>query len=64
MITSTMKDDDFIREGISLMVNWTNKFSNDKTTIRTYHVYISTFPGGMFIKVALYTGFDIKFLNY
>lgn len=47
MTISSMKDDDFTKEGVSLMVNWTNKFSNDRTMIKHYHVYISTFPGGM-----------------
>lgn len=47
MIISTMKDDDYTREGISMMVNWTNKFSKDKTTIKSYRVYISTSPEGM-----------------
>ena len=47
MITSLTKDDDYIQEGVALMVNWTNKFLNDKTTIKSYHVYISTTPGGM-----------------
>ncbi|XP_052707847.1 uncharacterized protein LOC128183063 isoform X2 [Crassostrea angulata] len=46
MIISTMKDDDYTREGISMMVNWTNKFSKDKTTIKSYRVYISTSPEG------------------
>ena len=47
MIISSTKDDDYIQEGVALMVNWTNKFLNDKTTIKSYHVYISTTPGGM-----------------
>ncbi|XP_062606252.1 uncharacterized protein LOC134268062, partial [Saccostrea cucullata] len=46
MISSTMKDDDYIKDGIALMVNWTHKFADDKTTIQSYHVYISTIPGG------------------
>ncbi|XP_078321865.1 uncharacterized protein LOC111103999 isoform X3 [Crassostrea virginica] len=46
MIISSTKDDDYIQEGVALMVNWTNKFLNDKTTIKAYHVYISTTPGG------------------
>nr|XP_034332757.1 uncharacterized protein LOC105327902 isoform X2 [Crassostrea gigas] len=46
MVSSTFKDDDYIKDGISMMVNWTNKFLNDKTTIKLYHLYISTTPGG------------------
>ncbi|XP_061176007.1 uncharacterized protein LOC133184958 [Saccostrea echinata] len=46
MITSTMKDDDFVKDGIALMVNWTNKFVDVKETIKSFHVYISTTPGG------------------
>lgn len=46
MVSSTFKDDDYIKDGISMMVNWTNKFSNDKTTIKSYRIYISTTSGG------------------
>jgi hypothetical protein len=48
MIGSVMKDDDYIKDGISLMLNWTNKFFDDKTTIKSYHIYISSVPGGIF----------------
>ncbi|XP_056015772.1 uncharacterized protein LOC125675332 [Ostrea edulis] len=46
MIGSVMKDDDYIKDGISLMLNWRNKFSDGNTTIKSYHVYIGTVPGG------------------
>lgn len=58
-----MKDDDYTREGISMMVNWTNKFSNDKTTIKTYRVYISTTPEGMVICFSLMFFFTKQRLN-
>ena len=49
MITSSLKDDDYVRERVAVMANWTNKFMNDKSTIKTYRVYISTTPGGMLV---------------
>lgn len=36
-----MKDDDYIWEGIFMMVNWMNKFLKDKMIIKLYCVYIS-----------------------
>ena len=40
MITSSLKDDDYVRERVAVMANW---------TIKTYRVYISTTPGGMLV---------------
>lgn len=49
MITSSLKDDDYVREGVAVIANWTNTFLNDKSTIQTYRVYISTTLGGMLV---------------
>lgn len=42
-----MKDDDYIWEGIFMMVNWMNKFLKDKMIIKLYYVYISISLEGM-----------------
>lgn len=42
-----MKDDDYIWEGIFMMVNWMNKFLKDKMIIKLYCVYISISLEGM-----------------
>lgn len=60
MVSSTFKDDDYIKDGISMMVNWTNKFLNDKTTIKLYHLYISTTPGGKTFDHSLSNNFEIN----
>ncbi|XP_061176006.1 uncharacterized protein LOC133184957 [Saccostrea echinata] len=46
MIGSTLNDDDFVKSGIALMVNWTNMFADNQDSIKSYQVYISTTPGG------------------
>ncbi|XP_061193435.1 uncharacterized protein LOC133201664 [Saccostrea echinata] len=46
MMESGMKDQDYVKEGAAFMVNWTNKFTDAKDTIKSYHVYISSQPGG------------------
>ncbi|XP_061177042.1 uncharacterized protein LOC133185758 [Saccostrea echinata] len=43
---STMKDDDYVKGGIALMVNWTDMFTDNRDSIKSYQVYISTTPGG------------------
>lgn len=46
MMDSTFRDQDFIIESVSFMVDWKNKFIDAEECIKTFHVYISTCPGG------------------
>ncbi|XP_062576068.1 uncharacterized protein LOC134237945 [Saccostrea cucullata] len=46
MIESTIEDDDFVKSGTALLLNWTDKFADNQDSIRSYQVYISTTPGG------------------
>ncbi|XP_065943774.1 uncharacterized protein [Magallana gigas] len=46
MMNSPLKDQDFIMEDVSFMVDWKNKFIDADECIKSFHVYISTYPGG------------------
>ncbi|XP_078322971.1 uncharacterized protein LOC111122905 [Crassostrea virginica] len=46
MMDSAFRDQDFIIESVSFMVDWKNKFIDAEECIKTFHVYISTCPGG------------------
>ena len=50
MMDSAFKDQDFIIESVSFMVDWKNKFIDAAECIKSFHVYISTSPGGKNIK--------------
>lgn len=47
MMDSPLKDQDFIMEDVSFMVDWKNKFIDADECIKSFHVYISTYPGGI-----------------
>lgn len=50
MMDGAFKDQDFIIESVSFMVDWKNKFIDAAECIKSFHVYISTSPGGKNIK--------------
>lgn len=64
MMNSPLKDQDFIMEDVSFMVDWKNKFIDADECIKSFHVYISTYPGGnaffrlsLIIKMIIYLYF-------
>lgn len=46
MLNSALKDQDFLMEDVSFMVDWKNKFIDAEERIKSFHLYISTCPGG------------------
>ena len=42
------KDIDFFGNGLIAFVDWTGKFLNNDNSIQKFHLYISTYPGGMY----------------
>ncbi|KAK3101347.1 hypothetical protein FSP39_002877 [Pinctada imbricata] len=41
-----IKDEDSIRQGYPITINWQNKFKQAETIISSFKVYLSTYPGG------------------
>lgn len=55
MMNSPLKDQDFIMEDVSFIVDWKNKFIDADECIQSFHVYISTHPGGnTFFRLSLF----------
>lgn len=62
MMNSPLKDQDFIMEDVSFMVDWKNKFIDADECIKSFHVYISTYPGGkIFSRLSLFI--KIKYIS-
>lgn len=62
MMNSPLKDQDFIMEDVSFMVDWKNKFIDADECIKSFHVYISTYPGGnTFFRLSLFM--KIKYIS-
>lgn len=47
MLGSSFVDQDFMKGGYPFSVEWKNKFLDAENAIKTFHLYISTYPGGM-----------------
>lgn len=59
-MNSPLKDQDFIMEDVSFMVDWKNKFLDAEMCIESFHVYISTYPGGnIFYKLSSFISISI-----
>ncbi|XP_061181031.1 uncharacterized protein LOC133189645 [Saccostrea echinata] len=46
MLGSNFVDQDFMKGGFPFTVEWNNKFLDAENAIKTFHLYISTYPGG------------------
>nr|XP_034314147.1 uncharacterized protein LOC105348718 isoform X1 [Crassostrea gigas] len=46
MLGSSFVDQDFMKGGYPFSVEWKNKFLDAENAIKTFHLYISTYPGG------------------
>lgn len=47
MMGSWIKDQDYLKRGFPFTVEWTNKYLEAEKFIKSFHVYLSTAPGGM-----------------
>ena len=39
-------DQDFMKAGYPFRIEWKNKFLNAVNAIKSFHLYLSTYPGG------------------
>nr|XP_034301655.1 uncharacterized protein LOC105322112 [Crassostrea gigas] len=46
MMGSWIKDQDYLKRGFPFTVEWTNKYLEAEKFIKSFHVYLSTAPGG------------------
>lgn len=44
---SWIKDQDYMKRGFPFTVEWTNKYLEAEKFIKSFHIYLSTAPGGM-----------------
>ena len=51
MLGSNFIDQDFMKGGYPFRIEWKNKFLDAVNAIKSFHLYLSTYPGGKHSKV-------------
>ena len=46
MLGSNFIDQDFMKGGYPFRIEWKNKFLDAVNAIKSFHLYLSTYPGG------------------
>jgi hypothetical protein len=50
MLGSNFVDQDFMKGGFPFTVEWKNKFLDAANAIKSFRLYISTYPGGLYLE--------------
>jgi hypothetical protein len=48
MLGSNFVDQDYMKAGFPFTVEWKNKFLDAEKAIKTFRLYISSYPGGLY----------------